>query len=95
MKGGVLIICGGEGVSDSMLALLREHQSVVMVADRFEPVVLDALVLDVAPVRELPQHMRPLPIPAALAANLPKRSSWHVPARSLPRPREQRTRRAK
>jgi|GEM_PF-4714611 len=100
----VIIIGGARVGRTAMMAAallaLRAQGVAVVLAERMpppppDPFELGAALLDAALVRKVPQFARPLPIPAALVANLPKRASWQVTARSLPRPREQRTRRDK
>lgn len=94
------VVVLGAGALGSALVAALEHSGVtVILAERVAPspvpdlaAALDGLALGVQ-VRELPQHMRPLPIPRALVERFPPQAR-PVP-RWLPRPREQRTRRAK
>jgi NAD(P)-dependent dehydrogenase (short-subunit alcohol dehydrogenase family) len=91
---GVVVIGACSGFGMELALALRGQGVTVVLADRSPApdfgATIDAGLLDIAMVREVPQHMRPLPIAAALVERFP------VPVkpapRWLPRPREQRTR---
>jgi 2-polyprenyl-6-methoxyphenol hydroxylase-like FAD-dependent oxidoreductase len=90
-----VVILGAGSLGSALVAALEHSGVTVILAERVAPspipdfaAALDGLVLD-AQVREIPQHIRPLPIPRLMGERLPPQAR-PVP-RWLPRPREQRT----
>ena len=94
---GVVVIGACSGFGMELALALRGQGVTVVLADRLEPPPyvsgLDALALDAALVREVPQFALPPPIPAEFAQNLRISEISQVAPRWLPRPREQRTKR--